>query len=488
MEHTKNHLSVYTTSLCLIVIGSVFMPSLRAAEKPKVGVTKFEVSKDLSPSYGDFLYNSLLNQLVASGKYTVLDWEEIDRVLQYIAQSQPNISSGDAKKQAMMQQLGLEKMYIGSLTKLARYHISVKVLNLDLSIDRIAEDFADDEDDMAESIEYISRLLAAEPGQARILRQEHDAWENLQSNPTEKSLEGFLSQYPQSAHAREARIQLQRLISERQTQEKEQEKERHEEERLRKWKESVAGKWRIDLTPGKIPSQYTGGGGDLYVIPDNYILEIHQSDSRVQAECRAIYYSFTWKYRDGVLLTGTYDSESLQLSNGPYLLNGTLMDDGSISGTVTWDTYANEFVMVRLDAEADPSKYLNIRQPETIYPPPGGDCFIATAAYGSPWEEHVVTLRHFRDRWLITNRCGQWFVNTYYRLSPPLADAIARRAWARATTRVLLTPTVIVAGALLGKPLDICIVLAVGICSGLIVRTLRRRRKNRGIVNHMSAS
>lgn len=34
-------------------------------------------------------------------------------------------------------------------------------------------------------------------------------------------------------------------------------------------------------------------------------------------------------------------------------------------------------------------------------------CFIATAAYGSPWEDQVITLRRFRENWLLTNAIGQ---------------------------------------------------------------------------------
>jgi hypothetical protein len=36
-----------------------------------------------------------------------------------------------------------------------------------------------------------------------------------------------------------------------------------------------------------------------------------------------------------------------------------------------------------------------------------------------------MTLRQFRDRWLLTNAPGRAFVSFYYRTSPPVADTIA---------------------------------------------------------------
>ncbi|WP_126447386.1 CFI-box-CTERM domain-containing protein [Sulfuricystis multivorans] len=69
-------------------------------------------------------------------------------------------------------------------------------------------------------------------------------------------------------------------------------------------------------------------------------------------------------------------------------------------------------------------------------------CFIATAAFGSPWESHVATLRAFRDRHLLTNAPGRWFVARYYQLSPPVADFIRERESLRALVRALLTPVV----------------------------------------------
>ena len=72
----------------------------------------------------------------------------------------------------------------------------------------------------------------------------------------------------------------------------------------------------------------------------------------------------------------------------------------------------------------------------------GGGCFIATAAYGSLIEPHVKILRNFRDRFLITNTIGSYFVKLYYKYSPPLANFIAKHDILRATVRLFLFPVV----------------------------------------------
>lgn len=71
-----------------------------------------------------------------------------------------------------------------------------------------------------------------------------------------------------------------------------------------------------------------------------------------------------------------------------------------------------------------------------------GLCFIATAAYGSPLDSHVQTLREFRDEHLRTNSPGRAFVAFYERTSPPIAAFIARHDSLRAMTRWLLAPVV----------------------------------------------
>jgi hypothetical protein len=113
--------------------------------------------------------------------------------------------------------------------------------------------------------------------------------------------------------------------------------------------------------------------------------------------------------------------------------------------------------------------------------PPPQPCFIATAAYGTPSEIHVATLRDFRAHYLVAHAPGRWFVTQYNHFSPPIADMIRTRPWARWMVRTALGPVVIGAGAALGNPADIALVAA-----GLIVPVLgaylyQRRRQRRRV-------
>jgi len=78
---------------------------------------------------------------------------------------------------------------------------------------------------------------------------------------------------------------------------------------------------------------------------------------------------------------------------------------------------------------------------------PGGGpgCFIATAAYSilpDKGREELNILRIFRDKYLLTNKMGRFFVKAYYRFSPPVAYYISKRRWAAKTTVYALKPIV----------------------------------------------
>jgi hypothetical protein len=78
-----------------------------------------------------------------------------------------------------------------------------------------------------------------------------------------------------------------------------------------------------------------------------------------------------------------------------------------------------------------------------VFPPRGGYCFIATAAYGTETVTELDTLRDFRDQVLLKNALGSLFVDTYYAVSPPIADFIAKNDFLRAVVReVFLDPIV----------------------------------------------
>lgn len=75
----------------------------------------------------------------------------------------------------------------------------------------------------------------------------------------------------------------------------------------------------------------------------------------------------------------------------------------------------------------------------------GGNCFIATAAFGSYSHEYLFILRSFRDNILMSFDWGRQFVDLYYSSSPPLADWVAKHDIAKATTQLLLLPLIAIA-------------------------------------------
>jgi len=88
-------------------------------------------------------------------------------------------------------------------------------------------------------------------------------------------------------------------------------------------------------------------------------------------------------------------------------------------------------------------------------------CFIATAAWGSPLAAEVGHLRDLRDGLLSRHALGRAFTVAYYRLSPPVADALRRHDGARAVVRFALAPLVMAAAHPLPATLVLLVLLAI---------------------------
>ncbi len=146
-------------SLLIIFISISELPCLAGEEKTKIGILKFEVSKNLDASFAKLMYNSLLDKMLMSGKFTVVDGDEVEHVLNNTVKSYPEISKQAAKKK-VLSQFGIQKLYVGSLSKIGnQYYLTVKVLNPDFTVERVEKSSTKREDDLEGCINKLSSNL-----------------------------------------------------------------------------------------------------------------------------------------------------------------------------------------------------------------------------------------------------------------------------------------------------------------------------------------
>jgi hypothetical protein len=99
-------------------------------------------------------------------------------------------------------------------------------------------------------------------------------------------------------------------------------------------------------------------------------------------------------------------------------------------------------IAVGLEAELANWNLVLAVPPSQCPPPEGGECFIATAAYGTPMAGEIQILRDFRDEYLLTNPLGQALVRLYYGVSPPIARFMTEHPSLKPIVRAGLAPAV----------------------------------------------
>lgn len=170
--------------------------------------------------------------------------------------------------------------------------------------------------------------------------------------------------------------------------------------------------------------------------------------------------------------TYTYDSGTqvtiTAVANSGYKFTGW---SGSVSGTTN---------PITITMDSDKSITASFSPEEK-----GGEkkkpCFIASAAYGSPFHPYVKTLRDFRDKYLIPYSFGRKIVNFYYRYSPAAANFISKNKATKIAARLILLPFVALSYMMLRfGPLITAVAVALILApSVLSARFYRRRLKSR---------
>jgi hypothetical protein len=156
--------------------------------------------------------------------------------------------------------------------------------------------------------------------------------------------------------------------------------------------------------------------GDIATIRVYFSGDIFESD---------VFYKYDtingwYDYSEHTTFNDDGQSITLEVKDGGYgdsdgLANGVVVDPGGIASV--GDSYSN------LGSNAV-------------------GCFITTTAFGSKFEKHVQLLRKFRDLYLMSNRIGRSFVETYYKYSPPMANFIAKHDILRTIVRLGLAPLI----------------------------------------------
>ena len=138
-------------------------------EKIKIGILNFEMSKNIDPALGTFMYDMLLDEMLQSRQFTVVDGDELDRIQDLIKKEHPEISHEEARKRTL-DRIGIQKLYVGTLSRIgSKFHLTVRVLKPDATVERLEKSSTASENGLETCVKALASdlLLAPETLQAR---------------------------------------------------------------------------------------------------------------------------------------------------------------------------------------------------------------------------------------------------------------------------------------------------------------------------------
>lgn len=172
-----------------------------------------------------------------------------------------------------------------------------------------------------------------------------------------------------------------------------------------------------------------------------------------EGETKEYSWQFTPTAKDFGLSKGESDSNTLYLTVSYYVVETDLTENKAL--------FYNSDVTIKVIGGPDATEEKD------------GQCFIATAVYGSSEAEDLDVLRLFRDQFLEPNILGKALVETYYSTSPPIADSLRQNEGLKIAVRTFLVVPIIYSIKMI---LSVFSLVLLGICSVRIL-SLRRKRK-----------
>ncbi len=105
----------------------------------------------------------------------------------------------------------------------------------------------------------------------------------------------------------------------------------------------------------------------------------------------------------------------------------------------------------------------------------GGNCFIASAVFGSYASPSVWALREFRFHYLMTNAIGRGLVRAYERVSPPMAAFLDRHEFLKPAVRAAIMPAVWFSAFMLRSSSAVKLASGLGVVLVVVGFAVRRR-------------